>query len=99
MNNKLIKFKTDDSYNIIIFELAESLVFNKIYSYLFNSLKAFNAEEETALKSRFNSYKNEFSFSSYQVDQVFNQCKFKSAINELNKLSACFTTFEKMVNF
>ena len=93
------KYKSDDSFNTIIFELAESLIFNKIYSYLFNNLKSFNSEDESSLKQKFNSFKNEFSFSSYQVDQMFNLCKFKASIEELNKLPYCFTTFEKMVSY
>lgn len=97
MSTKLAKFKSDDTFLVIISELAESLIFNKIYSYLFNNLKVFNLEEETSLKQKFNSYKTEFSFASYQLDQIFNQCKFKSAILELNRLAFCFTPFEKMV--
>ena len=97
MSNKLSKFKVDDSYSALIYELAESLIFNKLYSYLFNNLKAFNSDEETSLKQRFPTFKAEFSFSSYQIDHIFNQCKFKSAIQEFNKLPFFFTLFEKMV--
>ena len=62
------------------------------------NLKKFNLEDESDLKNRLTSFKSDFSFTYYKLDQIFNECKFKYAIEEIKKMSKCQTPFEKMVN-
>jgi hypothetical protein len=97
LSSKLSKYKLDDAFNTIIHELTESLVFNKIYQFLFLNLKQFNVDEEAELKVKMNNLKNDFSFSIYKLDSVFNECKFRSAVAEIKKISSCSTPFEKFV--
>lgn len=94
--DKLSKYKTDE-YNLIIYELTESLVFNKMYQFLYLNIKQFNVDEETELKIKMNNMKSDFSFSIYKLDTIFNECKFKSAINEIKRLPNFGTPFEKLV--
>jgi hypothetical protein len=94
---KMGKYKMDETFNIIIHELSESLVYNKIYQFLFLNLKQFNVDEEAELKIRMENLKGDFSFTIYKLDSVFNECKFKSAINEIKKLSNLNSPFEKLV--
>jgi len=91
------KYKIDDNYNIIIYELTESLIFNKMHSYIFMNLKNFHLEEENDFKNRIIPFKSDFSFTYYKLDQIFNECKFKSALEEIKKISKYQTPYEKMV--
>lgn len=93
------KFKIDDTYNLIIYELTESLIFDKLYPFIFSNLKNFNSEDEVDLKNRMINFRADFSFTYYKLDQIFNECKFKSAIEEIKKISSVVTAFEKMVNY
>jgi hypothetical protein len=97
LNFKLTKFKLDESFSIIIQELCESLIFNKINAFLILKLKQINSDDEAELKIKMNNLKNDFSFTIYKLDSVYNECKFKLAINEIKKLSNCVAPFEKMV--
>lgn len=94
--NRLARFKVDENFNLIIHELTESLVFNKISNFLTNNLKQFNQEEEGDLKTKMFNMKNEYSFKS---DSIFNECKFRLAIAEIRKLSNVVAPFEKLVNY
>jgi hypothetical protein len=95
--NKLQKFKTDENFNLIVYELCESLVFNKIYQHLYLNIKQFTADDETDIKVKMNISKADFSFTIYKVESIYNECKFKTAISELKKITSFTTPFEKMV--
>ena len=62
------------------------------------NLKNFNLEDESDFKNRLASFRSDVSFTYYKLDQIFNECKFKTAIDEIKKMSKCQTPFEKMVN-
>jgi len=62
------------------------------------NLKNFYLEDEGDFKNRIVLFKTDFSFTFYKLDQFFNECKFKSAIDEIKKVTKCQTPFEKMVN-
>ena len=98
VGNKLSKFKIDESFNLIIYELTESLVFNKIYQFLYFNIKQFNIDDEAEIKSKMNLLKNDFSFTLYKLDSIFNECKFKNAVNEIKNINKFSTPFEKLVN-
>lgn len=98
LNFKLTKYKVDESFNVIIQELCESLVFNKINAYLILKLKQINSDDEVELKIKMNNLKNDFSFTMYKLDSLYNECKFKLAINEIKKISSSVAPFEKMVH-
>jgi hypothetical protein len=100
LNGKLSKFKQDDSFNTIIKELTESLIFSKLYQFLYMNIKNFNADDEIELKNTINSLKSEFNFTMppHKLDAIFNECKFKNAIAELKKINGLHAPFEKIVN-
>ena len=97
MANRLIKFKVDESYNMIVNELAESLIFNRIYPFIYYNIKNFNFEEETQLKTKFNQAKSEFTFTTFNVDPIINLCKFNTSLQEIRKLPFLSAPFEKLV--
>jgi hypothetical protein len=92
------KYKFDDTYNLIIYELSESLLMYKLHSFIFDNLKNFNSEDEAELKNKLISFRQDFSFTSFKLDQIFNECQFNLAIEEVKKLKNYQTPFEKMVN-
>jgi hypothetical protein len=97
MANRLIKFKVDDGYNLIIYELAESLIFNRIYPFIYFNIKNFNFDEENKLKNTLNESKKDFTFTTYNVDPILYSCKFNSALQEIRKLPLLSAPFEKLV--
>lgn len=97
LGNKLLRFKVDDNFNFIIYELCESLVFNKLFDFLYLNIKQFTSEEETEVKVKMSVFRENFSFTIYKLDNVYNECKFKAAILEIKKIVGLNTPFEKMV--
>jgi len=97
--NKLQKYKLDDNFPLVIYELCESLVFDKLFSFLHLNISRFNNDEELIFKNKIQNYKNEFSFQSFGLDSLFNNCKFKGAISEFKKIATVATPFEKLVNY
>lgn len=97
MSKRLIKFKTDDTYTLIMYELTECLIFNRIYSFIYFNIKQFNYEEEQQIKLKLHNTKADFTFSSYQIDAIYNECHFDLAIQEIKKLPLLSTPFEKIV--
>jgi hypothetical protein len=95
--NKLSRFRTDDGFNIVINELAESLIFSKLHQYLYASLQQFEVENEEELKAKMAVMRNEFSFSQYKLDPLYNEIKFKASIAEFKKISTVSMPFEKIV--
>ena len=93
------KFKFDDTYHLIIYELSESLIFYKLHSFIFDNLKNFYSEDEADLKNKLINFRQDFTFTFYKLDQIFNECQFNLARDEVKKISKCQTPFEKMVNF
>ena len=94
---KLLKFKIDENFETIIHELTESLVFNRMHSFIYLNLKQFNVNEEAELKNKMNSLKSEFTFAIFKLDNIYNECKFKNAIAEIRKISNLMAPFEKLV--
>jgi hypothetical protein len=94
---KLQKFKNDDSYNLVINELTESLIFTKINQFLYDNIQQFNIDDEAELKNKINTVKSDFSYTHYKLDPTFNDCKFKTAIAEMKKISNVIAPFEKLV--
>lgn len=92
--DKFDKFKSDENFNYIINELAESLIFDKMYMYLYLNFKQFNREEERGLKEKIKNI--DFNFTSYKLDASYNECKFENSIKELKKISVVYTPFEKL---
>jgi hypothetical protein len=92
--DKFEKFKNDENFNYIINELAESLIFDKMYMYLYLNFKQFNKEEEKILKEKIKNI--DFNFISYKLDASYNECKFENSIKELKKITLVYTPFEKL---
>lgn len=94
---KLQKYRNDDNFNLIINEMTESLIFSKVHQFLYNNIQQFNVEEEAELKTKINNIKSDFSFTHYKLESIFNECKFKTAISEIKKISNLIIPFEKLV--
>ena len=77
--------------------MTESLIFGKIHQFLYNNIQQFNVEEEAELKNKINNLKSDFNFTHYKLEPIFNECKFKSAIFEIKKVSNVIAPFEKIV--
>ena len=103
---KLIKRFTDvlrgpkDEYNTsynIISELVDSLIFEKLYPYLFkNCLVSFYKEEEKKIKKVLKDSLTKYELEGLKVDEVFYKCKFETAISFLDNITYKKTIFEKM---
>lgn len=61
------------------------------------SISRFNSEDESNFHIKLANLKSEFSYSTYGVDNIFNECKFKNAMHEFKKIATVTTPFEKLV--
>jgi hypothetical protein len=88
------KIKLDDNtIQSIICEFVDSLIFDKLYDYLFGNLKVFYAEEELEFKTKLKELPNKFEFTG--VNECFKGCKFEEAIKLLNTMKDLKSFFEK----
>lgn len=94
LESKFEKFKSDQNFLLIINELAETLIFEKMFSYIYYNLKQFNKAEEDQLKLKIKNM--EFNFTNYNLDKIYNECKFTQTIEEFRKISNYQTIFEKL---
>lgn len=92
--------KRDDAFiNMLTLELIDSLVFNKMYEFIFGSLIAFNRSKEEEMKEKLKDNPNKFDLSTLQIDKAYRECKFEKAKSELRKISCKQTVFEKIVKY
>ena len=80
---------------IIFIELTESLIFHKLYDFIFNSLFKNYKNEENIIKNKLKENPNKFDLSTFEIDKAFRKCTFSSPIQLLNNLSEKKTIFEK----
>ena len=83
--------------DIFIDELVDSLVFNKLYDFIFGSLVEFNKQEEYILINKIKEFPNRYELNSLQVDKAYRDCKFEKAVALLKELSNKKCLFEKLV--
>ena len=104
--NKIISKFTEvlrspkDEYNTsfaIASQLVDSLIFNDLYKYLFNQcLVNFNKEDEAKIKNFLKDNPPKDEWDGLKVDEIYNKCRFLSAIQFLDNISNYKTVFEKM---
>ena len=104
--NKIISKFTEvlrspkDEYNTsfaIASQLVDSLIFNDLYKYLFNQcLVNFNKEDEEKIKNFLKDNPPKYEWDGLKVDEIYNKCRFLSAIQFLDNISNYKTVFEKM---
>jgi hypothetical protein len=104
--NKIISKFTEvlrspkDEYNTsfaIASQLVDSLIFNDLYKYLFNQcLVNFNKEDEAKIKNFLKDNPPKYEWDGLKIDEIYNKCRFLSAIQFLDNISNYKTVFEKM---
>lgn len=91
--------KNNSPVDLIVDELVDSLVFNKLYDYIFGSLVKFYEEEEKLMINKIKEFPNRYEISSMQVDKAYKDCKFEKAIVLLKELTNKRCIFEKLVYY
>ena len=94
----LSKWKPNVSVDLIVAELVDSLVFNKMYDFIFDSLVEFHKEEEEEMKAKMKEFPEKYEISSMQLDKAYRSCKFEKAVNLLKEISNKKNVFEKLVS-
>ena len=86
--------------NILVYdissELVDSLVFNEIYTFLFEKLKKFYEKDEEEIKKKLSKKPMRYEWEGLKIDEIFNSCKFLNAIKRLDDISLYSTIFEKV---
>ena len=86
----------DDQGNIIVSELVDSLIFSKMYDFLFGSLVTFHKEEQEEFTAKMKELPNKFDLTSMGVDEAYKDCKFEKGGELLNKITKYHSIFEKI---
>ncbi|MCQ2821687.1 MAG: hypothetical protein MJ252_30890 [archaeon] len=98
--NALSKIKSNiSSLDILVAELVDSLVFDKMYDFIFNSLIDFHKEEENEIKNKMKEYPGKYDLANQQVDKAYRDCKFEKAVALLKEMSEKKNVFEKLVKY
>ena len=77
-------------------ELADSLIFHEIYSFLFEKLQKFYEKEENEIKKILAERPIKYEWEGLKIDEIFFSCKFSNAIKRLDDISLFTTVFEKV---
>ena len=95
----LSKNKVQCSYDILICELVDSLVFNKMYDFIYNSLVDFHKEDEEFLKTKLKEDPKKYDLALVNgLDKAYRNCKFENAVELLSKLDEKKNIWEKYVS-
>ena len=86
--------------NVLVYdissELVDSLVFNEIYTFLFEKLKKFYEKDEEEIKKKLSKKPMRYEWEGLKIEEIFNSCKFLNAIKRLDDISLYSTIFEKV---
>ena len=77
-------------------ELVDSLVFNEIYTFLFEKLQKFYENDEKEIRKILNERPMRYEWEGLKMEEIFNSCKFLNAIKRLDDISLYSTVFEKV---
>lgn len=93
---RLNKLKTENEaeLSLIVIEMTESLIFDKLYMYLYMNITQFNKEEETNLKLKLKEPR-EINYREMRIDKLFAECNFNAASRLIKAISTKSTLFEK----
>ena len=93
--NSLGKTKDENLLNNVVSELVDSLIFSKMYDFLFGNLIQFHQEEEQEFKTRIKELPTRFELGN-NVDEAYRDCKFEKGIALLKTITKYKTIFEKL---
>ena len=86
--------------NILVYdiscELVDSLIFNEIYTFLFEKLKNFNEENEKEFRKILSEKSPRYEWEGLKIEDIFSSCKFLNAIKRLDDIALYSTVFEKV---
>ncbi len=88
-------FTNSQAEEIIFVELTESLIFDKLYDYIFGYLIRNYKNEEAFIKNKLKENPNKFDLSTFEIDKAYRKCTFQAPIQFLSNLSDKKTVFEK----
>ena len=88
-------FTNSQAEEIIFVELTESLIFDKLYDYIFGYLIRNYKNEEILIKNKLKENPNRFDLSTFEIDKAYRKCTFTGPIQLLSNLSQKKTVFEK----
>ena len=88
-------FTNSQAEEIIFVELTESLIFEKLYDYIFGYLIRNYKNEEILIKNKLKENPNRFDLSTFEIDKAYRKCTFTGPIQLLSNLSQKKTVFEK----
>ena len=88
-------FTNSQAEEIIFVELTESLIFDKLYDYIFGYLTRNYKNEEAFIKNKLKENPNKFDLSTFEIDKAYRKCTFTGPIQLLSNLSQKKTVFEK----
>ena len=88
-------FSNSQAEEIIFIELTESLIFDKLYDYIFDYLLRNYKNDENIIKTKLKENPNKFDLSTFEIDKAFRKCVFQGPIQMLSNLKDKTTVFEK----
>ena len=77
-------------------ELVDSLVFNEIYTFLFQKLEKFYENDEKVIRKILDEKPMRYEWEGLKIEEIFSNCKFLNAIKRLDDISLYSTVFEKV---
>ena len=77
-------------------ELVDSLVFNEIYTFLFEKLQKFYENVEKEIRKILDEKPMRYEWEGLKMEEIFSSCKFLNAIKRLDDISLYSTVFEKV---
>ena len=77
-------------------ELVDSLVFNEIYTFLFEKLQKFYENDEKEIRKILSEKPMRYEWEGLKMEEIFSSCKFLNAIKRLDDISLYSTVFEKV---
>ena len=96
MGNELRKLNMDESViDIVKYELIDSLIFEKLYDFIFHNLQMFYEKEENEVRKKMQQ-SSQRKFEFVKENEPYRECKFKEPIEKLKELKTKKSLFEKV---
>lgn len=96
MGNELRKLNMDENViDVVKYELIDSLIFEKLYDFIFHNLQMFYEKEENEVKRKMQQSSTR-KFEFVKENEPYRECKFKEPIEKLKELKTKKSLFEKV---
>lgn len=96
MGNELRKLNMDENViDVVKYELIDSLIFEKLYDFIFHNLQMFYEKEEIEVKRKMQQSSTR-KFEFVKENEPYRECKFKEPIEKLKELKTKKSLFEKV---